>query len=252
MRMSPHGTAGLAHQLRQALLPNPFLAKPTQWGLVHAVHPAPASVDLYLTGVTNTSTFTATKTLTKGVRFVAGYQPLVGDVVLVLRGAGGNDTDRVVLGPLSGGPNTAPIHVATTAGAPTTGTWLKGTEFLDSNNVLWVCTASGTPGTWRTIALPIWAAGTALSGTAPAPGAGPYYMMCGQKTVTVSAGKGQVVFPGAFPHGLASLQVNAITSGDATCTLTGTWGTGSATVYVTVNGSAYTGAMGIAYTAFGF
>jgi hypothetical protein len=35
-----------------------------------------------------------------------------------------------------------------TPGAPTTGTHAKGEIFLDSNAVLWVCTANGTPGTW--------------------------------------------------------------------------------------------------------
>ena len=37
---------------------------------------------------------------------------------------------------------------ATTAGAPTTGTWVRGDRWLDSGNVLWTCTTAGTPGTW--------------------------------------------------------------------------------------------------------
>lgn len=36
----------------------------------------------------------------------------------------------------------------TTAGAPTTGTFARGDIWLDSNNVRWMCTAAGTPGTW--------------------------------------------------------------------------------------------------------
>ncbi len=36
----------------------------------------------------------------------------------------------------------------TTGGAPTTGTWARGDQWLDSTNVLWVCTTGGTPGTW--------------------------------------------------------------------------------------------------------
>jgi hypothetical protein len=36
----------------------------------------------------------------------------------------------------------------TTAGAPTTGSWARGDQWLDSNTVLWLCTAAGTPGTW--------------------------------------------------------------------------------------------------------
>jgi hypothetical protein len=34
------------------------------------------------------------------------------------------------------------------AGAPTGGAWVRGDHWLDVNNVLWVCTAAGTPGTW--------------------------------------------------------------------------------------------------------
>lgn len=37
---------------------------------------------------------------------------------------------------------------ASVAGAPTTGTWARGDTWLDSANVLWSCTAGGTPGTW--------------------------------------------------------------------------------------------------------
>lgn len=37
---------------------------------------------------------------------------------------------------------------AVTAGAPTTGTWARGDQWLDSNAVLWLCTVAGTPGTW--------------------------------------------------------------------------------------------------------
>jgi hypothetical protein len=36
-----------------------------------------------------------------------------------------------------------------TAGAPTTGTWARGDQWLDSVNVLWTCITAGTPGTWK-------------------------------------------------------------------------------------------------------
>ncbi len=39
-----------------------------------------------------------------------------------------------------------------TAGKPTTGAHLKGEISMDSAATLWVCTVSGTPGTWRKIA----------------------------------------------------------------------------------------------------
>lgn len=37
---------------------------------------------------------------------------------------------------------------AVTAGAPTTGTWARGDQWLDSANVVWICITAGTPGTW--------------------------------------------------------------------------------------------------------
>lgn len=33
-------------------------------------------------------------------------------------------------------------------GAPTSGTYVRGDHWLDSSNVLWVCTVGGSPGTW--------------------------------------------------------------------------------------------------------
>lgn len=36
----------------------------------------------------------------------------------------------------------------TTAGGPTTGTYVRGDHWLDVSNVLWVCTVGGSPGTW--------------------------------------------------------------------------------------------------------
>lgn len=35
-----------------------------------------------------------------------------------------------------------------TAGAPTAGTYVRGDLWLDSNNIRWMCTTAGTPGTW--------------------------------------------------------------------------------------------------------
>lgn len=36
----------------------------------------------------------------------------------------------------------------TVAGAPTTGTWARGDQYLDSANVVWTCVTGGTPGMW--------------------------------------------------------------------------------------------------------
>jgi hypothetical protein len=51
-------------------------------------------------------------------------------------------TARTNLGVRAGGDSTS------VAGAPTTGTYVRGDTWLDSLNVLWVCTVGGTPGTW--------------------------------------------------------------------------------------------------------
>lgn len=99
MNHSPHGAAGLAHTLRRLLGPKHFTTGPHQIGVVHAIHTTPHhSVDLYLTGVTRRSGFTATKTLTKRVPYSTSYTPAVGDVVIVLRAPGQARTRRFVLG----------------------------------------------------------------------------------------------------------------------------------------------------------
>ena len=36
-------------------------------------------------------------------------------------------------------------------GPPSSGQWYQGQEFLDTANVLWVCTVSGDPGTWVSV-----------------------------------------------------------------------------------------------------
>jgi hypothetical protein len=40
---------------------------------------------------------------------------------------------------------------SSTAGAPTTGTYIRGDTWLDSVSVLWTCTTGGTPGTWKAL-----------------------------------------------------------------------------------------------------
>ncbi len=46
---------------------------------------------------------------------------------------------------------TGAVTILATAGAPTTGTWFTGDITLDSQDVLRVCTAGGSPGTWAGI-----------------------------------------------------------------------------------------------------
>jgi hypothetical protein len=103
----------LVKALRQQLSPPQFVHGPWQWGVVHAVNAGPPpSVDLYLDG---TQTLGDTSYLTHAVRYVASYNPAVGDIVLVSRGTGGLRTDRVVLGPLRAEPRTNTYTASATA-----------------------------------------------------------------------------------------------------------------------------------------
>ena len=143
-------TRGLAlsRALRKELVPPQFTHGPYQWGVVENINTGPPSVDLYLDG---TQTLSDTAYLTKGVRYLSDYRPTVGDVVLVARGTGGLKTDRVVIQRLAVATDAFPaasVTIGTTAGPPTTGTWAAGQEWLDTNDVLYVCTVAGTPGTW--------------------------------------------------------------------------------------------------------
>ncbi len=53
---------------------------------------------------------------------------------------------------LPSAPSGGSTTIGTTAGAPTSGTFSTGDTYLDSNYVLYVCTAGGTPGTWVQVA----------------------------------------------------------------------------------------------------
>lgn len=60
----------------------------------------------------------------------------------------------------------------TVAGAPTTGTWARGDEWVDSAGVKWQCTVAGTPGTWIN-PMGVWTAYTpAFTGTSSNPSVG--------------------------------------------------------------------------------
>lgn len=54
-------------------------------------------------------------------------------------------------GELYGGLAQLRLRPKGTAGAPTSGSHLKGEIYLDTNGRLFVCTADGTPGTWRSV-----------------------------------------------------------------------------------------------------
>lgn len=89
------------------------------------------------------------------------------EIVTALYGATVHKLDPATgVASLGGKNGLAPIRVAgvkATAGAPTTGAWTTGDAVQDSAGVWWLCTASGTPGTWTTGALP--ATGGTISGS---------------------------------------------------------------------------------------
>jgi len=68
----------------------------------------------------------------------------VGDVVTVEMFG----TRVVVSGVITRG---RPPWILATSGPPTSGTWLAQQLVLDSNEVLWICTSGGTPGTWMLV-----------------------------------------------------------------------------------------------------
>lgn len=60
-------------------------------------------------------------------------------------------------------PPPSTVSARSVAGAPTTGTWATHQAIIDSNGVVWTCTAGGTPGTWEQGA----GASTAKTGGSP-------------------------------------------------------------------------------------
>jgi len=51
----------------------------------------------------------------------------------------------------AGASQSTRIAGATSAGAPATGTFQVGDVVIDRTGVLWICTAAGTPGTWKAV-----------------------------------------------------------------------------------------------------
>ncbi|MDP3940627.1 MAG: hypothetical protein Q8R92_21140 [Deltaproteobacteria bacterium] len=68
---------------------------------------------------------------------------------------------------LPAGSGQSVMHTGNAPGPPGTGTWRKGNQSVDSDGVLWICTASGSPGTWARVA-----GGGAEPGSPPEPYSG--------------------------------------------------------------------------------
>lgn len=126
----------VARSVAQVLTP-PAIRSPYQWGTVTAISSDGSNtISVELDGAT---------TATTGVRYLATYNPAVGDVVFVSRGTSGR-TDRVVAGKLA--DNTP--YTYTNKSAPTNGTYPTGALVTDIGYLgSWLCTAGGSPGTWK-------------------------------------------------------------------------------------------------------
>ncbi len=117
------------------------------------VNPATANIAVESTGVSVVSLSTAST--------VVAPPPLAdtfaGSVLTQINGRVGVNTTPAVDAALDidgGDSKGLRIRPRTTAGAPTTGAWSKGTLIVDSTGTLHVCTLDGSPGTWKKVGAP--------------------------------------------------------------------------------------------------
>jgi hypothetical protein len=84
-------------------------------------------------------------------------QTVGGNAVDELRGQGGvgvPPSGNAVIDVNGGDTRGLRLRPRSTPGAPATGKWSKGTMILDSGANLFICTAPGTPGTWKKVGGP--------------------------------------------------------------------------------------------------
>lgn len=99
-----------------------------------------------------------------------------------------------------------PVGKLAAAGPPASGTWRKGDYGIDSNGDVWVCTAAGTPGTWRAANDRLWPMGVPSSLVGSWPGTVPLRMQAGTVVPTVgSSGDATVPFPTPFSTGVVTV-----------------------------------------------
>lgn len=104
-RKSPHPLIGTYHTLLRFTIPNWYITGSLHMGVVHATSGsgAHAWVEVALTAITGRPGFTPTKTVVK-LRYLSTYVPTVGDVVMIHRGQGKQNSSQYVVGKLAPGP----------------------------------------------------------------------------------------------------------------------------------------------------
>jgi hypothetical protein len=173
MSMIPHQVRLAQNQIaRKANQPRGnFDHSPFQWGIVHAVHLGPPpSVDVYLDGTQNTGN---TDYLTTGIRYLDGYDPVVGDGVVVARGSAKSISDRFVFGKLAGSggsyaltpgisstvtttdPALGGVRVWSGTGVPPSGLGEVGDVYIRTDGIL------GTSFIYQKTASTVWSASSA-------------------------------------------------------------------------------------------
>lgn len=164
--------ASVARELKETVSTDWRVQGPYQWATVAVIHIGVgfSTLDVYL----DSNPGSPGATLATGIPFLNGYNPTIGDTVLVARMAGAARTQRVILGPLettSHGLSQAGEYLGAdflASGAvglshPANGRWLghwttpgppvgsfsaqAGDWGFDSAFAKWICTA---PGLWRT------------------------------------------------------------------------------------------------------
>ena len=117
-RKSPHPLIGTYHTLLRFTIPNWYITGSLHMGVVHATSGsgAHAWVEVALTAITGRPGFTPTKTVVK-LRYLSTYVPTVGDVVMIHRGQGKQNSSQYVVGKLANGPPPVPplITIPTSA-----------------------------------------------------------------------------------------------------------------------------------------
>jgi hypothetical protein len=140
-----------ARRLRQNLSVDIGVTGPLQWGTIASVSTGtPSTVGVYL----DSASGQPGAAITTGIPFLNGYDPTVGDVVLIMRMSGAARTQRIVLGTLEAGLN-----------GQTSGGVFKGTNYTASGVAgLQNAVAGDWIGRWSTVGAPTFVSYTPVAG----------------------------------------------------------------------------------------